>query len=51
MAKFMDTLISSSKKNLDPQNNRFGSQETCTELCGRVEGCSTVSLQTFFLEL
>ena len=35
----------------NPQNKRFGAQETCTELCGTVDVCITVGFQTFLLEL
>ena len=39
------------KTNPNTQNNRFGAQETCAELCGTVNVWVTVSFQTFFLEL
>ena len=35
----------------NPQNNRFGAQETCTELCGTMDVWVTVMFQSFFLEL
>ena len=34
-----------------PQNNRFGAQETCTQMCGAVDVWITMSFQTFILEL
>ena len=44
-------LISSSEESTNPQNKPFGAQETCTELCGRMDVWITVSFQTLFLEL
>ena len=39
------------QESTNPQNKRFGAQETCMELCGTVDVWITVSLQNFFLEL
>ena len=50
MVKFRDTH-SVLQKSTNPQNKRFGAQETCMEFCGTVDVWITVSLQTFFLEL
>ena len=50
MVKFRHTL-SVLQKSTNPQNKRFGAQETCTELCGTVDVWITVSFQTVFLEL
>ena len=50
MVKFRDT-DSVLQKSTNPQNKRFGAQETCMELCGTVDVWITVSLQNFFLEL
>ena len=38
-------------KNTNPQNKRFGAQETCKELFGTVDVWVTVSFQSLFLEL
>ena len=38
-------------KKYKPSNKLFGAHETCTEMCGTLDGWITVSLQTIFLEL
>ena len=37
------------QKSTNPQSNRFGAQETRTELCGTGDVWITVGFQTFFL--
>ena len=36
MAMFKDTQFAL-QKSKDPQNKRFGAQDTCTEMCGTVD--------------
>ena len=49
-AKFRDTLFV--QENItNPQNNRFGAQETRMEMCKTVDIWITVSFQTLFLEM
>ena len=50
MAKFRDTHFVY-HKSANPEKKRFGAQETCTEMCGKVDVWITVSFQTFFREL
>ena len=50
MAIFRDTHFVL-QKSTNPQNKRFGAQETRTELCGTVDVWITVSFEAFFLEL
>ena len=39
------------QKSTNPQNKRFGAEETCTELCGTVDVWITMRFQTFVLEM
>ena len=50
MAESRDTHFVLQKSTI-PQSNRFGVQESLTELCGTVDVWITVSFPTFFLEM
>ena len=50
IAKFRDTQFVL-QKSTNPQNERFGEQRTCTDLCGTVDVWITVSFQKLFLQL
>ena len=50
MTKLRDTHFVL-QKSTNPQNKRFGAQETGTELCGTVDVAITVGFRAFSLEL
>ena len=50
MGKFRDSHFVL-QKSTNPQDKRFGVQESCSELCGTVGAWITMSFPTFFLEM